>query len=152
MSELFELTEAECESLLRSGVTGRVAFAVPDGLLVLPVNYSVVDDAIVVRTSPASALRRHGDGADFAFQIDQADHEYARGWSVVARGKAEIVRDKSELEHIRRSWAPLPWADGARPTVLRLPWKEISGRRLGRGWDPMKHLPVRRAAVASPRW
>ncbi len=60
MSESYELSRTECESLLRAGVAGRIAVVAPDGPHLLPINYSVVDEAIVVRTSPYSLLGTHG--------------------------------------------------------------------------------------------
>jgi len=144
MAESIELSRVECESLLRAGVAGRVAVVAPDGPHVLPINYAVVDDAIIVRTSPYSLLGTHGKDATLAFEVDQFDYEYQRGWSVMARGRSEVVHDQEELEHIRAVWSPRPWASGVRPLVIRLPWRELTGRRLGGGWDPLHGLPVRR--------
>lgn len=144
MHESLDLTRAECETLLRSGVVGRLALSTPGGPHVIPLNYSVVDDAIIVRTSPYSLLGTYGPDGRLAFEIDQFDHEYHRGWSVVARGRAEFVTDADELEHIRAVWQPHPWAGGARQMHLRLKWDEVSGRRLGTQTDPLADLPVRR--------
>ncbi len=144
MSEPFEISHADCEKLLRAGVAGRIAFVAPDGPHVLPINYSVVDDTIVMRTSPYSLLGTHGRDAMLAFEIDQFDYEYQRGWSVLVRGRCQMVTDPDELEHIEAVWSPRPWASGVRPLLLRLPWDELSGRRLGGGWDPLHQLAVRR--------
>ena len=144
MTESFELSRAECESLLRAGVAGRVGLVAPDGPHILPINYAVVDEAIVVRTSPYSLLGTHGRDTMVAFEVDQFDYEYGRGWSVLARGRADVVEDPHELEHIHAIWAPHPWASGVRPLVIRIPWRELTGRRLGTGWDPLQQLPVRR--------
>ena len=145
MSESFELSRAECEELLRAGIAGRVALVALDGPHILPINYAVVDDAIVFRTSPYSLLGTHGRDATLAFEIDQFDYENQRGWSAVARGRSQVVRDQEELEHIRAVWSPHPWASGVRPLFIRLPIRELTGRRLGRGWDPFDQLPVRRS-------
>lgn len=144
MRDSFDLSKTECETLLRAGVVGRVAVAAPDGPHILPINYSVVDDAIVVRTSPYSLLGTHGRDAILAFEIDQFDYEYQRGWSVMARGRSEVVQDPGELEHIRSVWAPHPWAAGVRPLFIRMRWSELTGRQLGTGWDPLQQLPVHR--------
>ena len=144
MVESFELSRAECETLLRAGVAGRVALAAPDGPHIVPINYSVVDAAIVFRTSPSSVLGTHGRDAMLVFEIDQFDYEYQRGWSVVVQGRSEVVLDQAELAHIRRVWSPRPWASGDRPLVVRLPFGRVTGRRLGGGWDPLHQLPVRR--------
>lgn len=144
MPDSRELSQHECEALLRAGVAGRVAISTPGGPHIIPVNYSVVDGAIVVRTSPYSVLGTYGRDSTLAFEVDQFDHANQRGWSVVARGRAEVVHDPDELEHIRRVWPPRPWASGARSLYVRLPWTELSGRQLGGGWDAMRDLPVHR--------
>jgi len=52
MAESYELTVGQCEALLRSCTVGRVALSTPTGPHVIPVNYTVVDDAVIVRTTP----------------------------------------------------------------------------------------------------
>jgi len=144
MNEAIDLTRDECERLLRSGVGGRIALCSPNGPHIVPVNHSVVDDALVIRTSPYSLLGTYGRDSMLAFEVDQFDHERQRGWSVVARGRAEVVMAPAELEHIREVWEPRPWVAGARSLHVRLRWTEISGRRIGSGWDIAASLPVRR--------
>lgn len=140
MPESIEMSREESESLLRLGVVGRVAVTTPTGPHIIPVNYSVVDDAIVVRTSPYSLLAIHGRDVPIAFEIDDLDHETHHAWSVVARGTSEVVSDPDDLQHILAVWEPRPWADGSRHLVLRLPWSELTGRKLGRGWSPRKEI------------
>ena len=144
MTDVRELSPSECEALLRAGVAGRVALTTPTGPHILPVNYSVVDGAVIVRTSPYSLLGTYGRDTTVAFEVDQLDHDRHRGWSVVARGRTEAINDAEEVDRIRRVWDPRPWAGGARSLYLRLHWTELTGRQLGAGWDPMAGLPVRR--------
>ncbi len=135
MTETRELSARECLTLLRSGVAGRVALATPTGPHIVPVNYSVVDDAIIVRTSPYSVLGTHGRDTTFAFEIDAFDRERARGWSVQARGRIEALADRTELQAVRDAAEPQPWAGGARPLYLRLRWNELTGRQVGARWN-----------------
>ena len=144
MPDSRELSNAECEALLRSGVAGRIALSTPSGPHIVPVNYSVVDDAIIVRTSPYSLLGTYGRDTTLAFEVDQFDYENQRGWSVVARGRSDVVHDAAELDRIRSVWSPQPWASGVRSLFVRLHWSELSGRRLGAGWDPLREMPVHR--------
>lgn len=51
MNELQELSYSECEALLRAGVAGRIAVVDDTGPHIVPVNYSIVDGAIVVLTA-----------------------------------------------------------------------------------------------------
>ena len=112
MNESFDLSTTECEELLRAGLVGRVAACTPNGPHIIPVNYSVVDDAIVLRTTPYSLLGSQARGTVLALEVDQFDYEYHRGWSVVARGRGDVVVDPDELEHIRETWNPAAWAAG----------------------------------------
>lgn len=131
MAELRELSYAECRSLLVRQRAGRVAVATADGPHIIPINYSVVDESIVFRTTPFSVLATYGRNAKLAFEVDHFEDEHQLGWSVVARGRADVVSDPEELNRIRKVCAPLPWADGARNLYFRLDWKELSGRALG---------------------
>ncbi|CAN5683524.1 hypothetical protein BH11ACT8_BH11ACT8_31780 [soil metagenome] len=135
MQPLVDLSRPECEDLLRAGVAGRIAFSTPDGPHIVPVNYAVVDDAIVVRTSPYSLLGTYGRDAQLAFEVDLLDHAGERGWSVLVRGRARAVTDPSFIARVRARWPQLPWASGTRTLLLRLSWTDVTGRRLGSGWD-----------------
>ncbi len=137
MAESRELSARECLTLLRSGVAGRIALSTPTGPHIVPVNYSVVDDAIIVRTSPYSLLGTYGRDTTFAFEIDDFDGARARGWSVQARGRIEAVADRTELQAVREAAVPQPWAGGTRPLYLRLRWHELTGRQVGAYWDPL---------------
>ena len=108
--ESVELSLSEAETLLRSGVTGRVAVSTPKGPHILPVNYSVVGEHVVFRTSPYSILGTHAHRTTVAFETDTFDHERQRGWSVLVRGRAEVINDAAMLESIHRIWPPRPWA------------------------------------------
>ncbi|WP_169834687.1 pyridoxamine 5'-phosphate oxidase family protein [Nocardioides dokdonensis] len=144
MPESVELSESECEALLRAGLVGRVAISTPDGPHIVPVNYAVVESRIILRTTPYSVLGSNARGAVLAFEVDGFDHERQRGWSVVARGRSEVISDAADLEVVRKVWEPRPWAAGTRSLYVAIGWTQISGRRLGDTWDPMSAMPARR--------
>ena len=118
MFESFDLNTTECEEFLRAGLVGRVAACTPDGPHIVPVNYSVVDDAIVLRTTPYSLLGSQTRGAVMALEVDQFDYEYHRGWSVAGarprrdgRGRRRAGTHPPDLEPdgLGRRWThPLP--------------------------------------------
>lgn len=152
MYEPQELDYATCRGLLASGVVGRVGICTPSGPRIFTVNYAVVDEAVVFRTTPDSVLGTNVSGSLIAFQVDHVDYDYHRGWSVLATGRGQAVERPDELDHIRAVWEPRPWAGGSRKCYLRLAWDELTGRQLGHGWDPKSRLPVNRAATpAVPR-
>ena len=145
MNDPVELTIEECLDLLNAGVVGRVGMSTPGGPRIIPVNYAMYEDAIVFRTTPYSELGSYGWNTDLAFEIDQIDYERHQGWSVLAVGRSEIVDDRAELDDIRSSWDPQPWAGGKRHLYLRLRWRSLSGRRVGEDWTRETMTPVRRA-------
>lgn len=124
-SKLREIDRAECLNLLRTESVGRIAFADDSGPDMVPVNYVVDGDDIVITTTGYGALARAATNARVAFEVDQIDHFTASGWSVVVRGRA--VR-QSVLEPPERR--PYPWADGSRTYLLRITPEVVSGRRL----------------------
>jgi nitroimidazol reductase NimA-like FMN-containing flavoprotein (pyridoxamine 5'-phosphate oxidase superfamily) len=118
--------------------------ATPIGPRIVPVNYSLHGDAIVFRTTPYSKLSTYGWNADLAFEVDSFDRETHEGWSVVAIGRAHVVDDPDEVQRIRQGWEPRPWAAGSRNLYVMLPWRELSGVRLGENWTHQSMMPVRR--------
>ncbi|MBC9733538.1 pyridoxamine 5'-phosphate oxidase family protein [Nocardioides marmotae] len=142
-----ELDAEDCRTLLERGVVGRIAFWAEDGPRIHPVNYSVLDDAVLVRTKPASALARiaqGGSGSTVAFQVDGLDHADQRGWSVLARGPVDELSDAEAVAALERVRPPRAWAPGERTVVVRVCWTELTGRRLGTGWDPVRDQDYRR--------
>ena len=144
MSTPVQLGVSECRELLEGGVVGRVAMATPVGPRIVPVNYSVHDDSIVFRTAPYSQLSTYGWDTELAFEVDHLDYEGHQGWSVVAVGRAYVVDDPDEVQVIRGEWEPRPWAGGSRNLYVKLPWRELSGVRLGDDWTRQSMMPVRR--------
>lgn len=144
MPTTHEIPYEECETLLRAGVFGRVVLTRPTGPEILPVNYTVAGDAVLVRTAPGTLLDRHAHGAALVFEVDHANYERWHGWSVVARGVGQRV-SRDQLTSVERSAPkPPPWVKREDEVWIRLPWVTLTGRRLGRGWNPLAELPVRR--------
>jgi hypothetical protein len=129
---------------LASGVVGRVGVTTPSGPAIFTVNYAVVDEAIIFRTTPHSVVGTNARDSLVAFQVDNLDYENQRGWSVLATGRGQAVERPEELDHIHAVWEPQPWAAGTRELYIRIAWDALTGRQLGLGWDPKSELPVRR--------
>jgi len=78
-----KLDEAECLRLVADGVIGRIAYVGEYDLTVLPVNYRLVDGAILFRTAQDSLtgedLRTGIAHADYrvAFEVDLYAAQYA---------------------------------------------------------------------------
>ncbi len=121
----------ESHLLLRSEVVGRVAFHPPPGLRIVPVNYVVLDDSIIWRTSPYTELGTYGADSEAVFEVDHLDHASRQGWSVIALGRIEVVDDYDLVVVIRAIRDPRPWAAGVRHVYMRLRIDHLSGRRIG---------------------
>ncbi len=148
MTESRVLDSRECERLLRGGIVARVAVSTPDGPHIVPVNFAVVDDTIVVRTSSYSILGTYGPEAMLAFEMDHIDHDRHVGWSIVARGRGWAELDPGEVARIKEVWQPRPWASGNRNLYVRMRWSTLTGRALGTDWDLLNESPVRRTLTA----
>lgn len=124
------LEPAECLRLLRPGGVGRVAITTPSGPEVLPVNYTLLDDAVIVRTDPTGPIAAHAH-TDVGFEVDYVDEALRRGWSVLITGPAHPVTSARDLDRIRRGHAaPEPWPGGQRDLYLRISPNKITGRRI----------------------
>ena len=109
-----------------------MALCTDTGPLVWPVNYSMVEDDIVFRTSPHSLLGAMAWNSRLAFEVDRIDLDREEGWSVLATGTGQMVEDPDELGLIRTFRDPHPWAGGAtRLLYVRLRWVGLTGRELG---------------------
>ncbi|WP_067429776.1 pyridoxamine 5'-phosphate oxidase family protein [Nocardioides jensenii] len=126
-----ELSQQECLQLLSHEEVARVAVCTPTGPHIVPVNYVVVDDAIVFRTAPYSVLGTVGWSSPLALEVDHLDHELRRGWSVVATGHGETITDPDALSTIAGLADLQPWAGGSRHLYIRLPWVSLTGRSVG---------------------
>ena len=122
--QLVDLSPEECWELLRGTPVGRIAWTTPDGPEVVPINLAVEEQTVLVRTAAYSALAQRVDAERVAVQVDHLDAETHTGWSVLARGVAEIEYGES------REQGPEPWAAGTRRTLIAIRIDTVSGRRL----------------------
>ncbi len=67
------LDERECRTLLEGVSIGRVGLSIRAMPVVLPVNFALLPDAVVVCTSPGSKLEAACNQAIVAFQADGVD-------------------------------------------------------------------------------
>lgn len=125
------LEPEECLRLLSTVRVGRVGMCTADGPEVLPVNYSLLDGAVVFRTHLYSALAVGTLEGTVAFEVDELDDRLEFGWSVLVKGRAEHVEGEEMAELFRR--LDEPWAPGDRPLVARIVPTAVTGRRFERG-------------------
>jgi nitroimidazol reductase NimA-like FMN-containing flavoprotein (pyridoxamine 5'-phosphate oxidase superfamily) len=130
-----ELDEEECAALLAGEQVGRIGVVVDGQPLVFPVNYVFAEGTVLIRTGYGSLLSGAALGL-VAFEIDGFDGGRRTGWSVLVQGVGHDVTDAldTKSEQLQRLEVS-PWAPGAKPRLLRIDAKRISGRRFGSAAD-----------------
>jgi nitroimidazol reductase NimA-like FMN-containing flavoprotein (pyridoxamine 5'-phosphate oxidase superfamily) len=124
-----KLLPAECCRLMAPGGVGRIALTTSAGPVVLPVNFAIVDNTIVVRTGAGTLIGTHADET-VAFEVDHIDEALCQGWSVLVRGHAHRVVQPAELRHLQDDAVVWPWAAGEREVYVRIVPDRITGRRI----------------------
>lgn len=119
---LVVLSDQECWDLLRTQPVGRIAWSGLQGVSIVPVNFAVAEQAIVLRTTPYSLLARDSGDREVAFEVDRFDVDTHEGWSVLVRGRCRRVHHATER--------PEPWVTGARVLDLQIDVRAVSGRRI----------------------
>ncbi|MFE3411207.1 pyridoxamine 5'-phosphate oxidase family protein [Streptomyces mirabilis] len=127
--QLRDLGPDECRARLSTHGLGRVAVSTPGGPAVVPVNYEVVDDAIVFRTAPSSAPAA-AVGTDVAFEVDHVDEAMSQGWSVLAVGPARAVTEPEAVRRLADHAHSKPWAGGERELWVSIRPTQLTGRRI----------------------
>jgi nitroimidazol reductase NimA-like FMN-containing flavoprotein (pyridoxamine 5'-phosphate oxidase superfamily) len=124
-----ELTKSECFEMLAGERLGRLAFVDDRGPIVLPVNFVLDNHLIIVRTGEGAKLDAASHGGRVAFEVDRIDASTGTGWSILVRGEATEVTDRSELARLRK--LPLnPWAPGRKSHYVRILPAVLTGRRI----------------------
>lgn len=123
------LADEDCWQLLGSGQVGRVGVTMAALPVIFPVNYAVIDNTIVFRTSAGSKLAAAAREAVVAFEVDDYEHTDRSGWSVLAVGRAEIVHDLEVTAKVLAAGLE-PWAEGRRTDLVRITPEFLSGRRI----------------------
>ena len=120
----------ECWDLLQTAKIGRIGFTAHSGYpVVLPVNYSVVDHRVFLRTGRGPKLEAARRGDLVAFEVDDIDIELRTGWSVSITGAARWIRESCELAAVQGLVAHA-WAAGPRDELVVIEPVHVGGRRL----------------------
>jgi nitroimidazol reductase NimA-like FMN-containing flavoprotein (pyridoxamine 5'-phosphate oxidase superfamily) len=126
---LATLGEPACWELLPDSGLGRLAWANPDGrILVVPVNYGRDGHTIIVRTGDTELLDRARTGTRAAFQVDELEQGLRSGWTILINGTLSEVDDVDRAERLARLVDP--WLREPRPHVLLLRATQVTGRRV----------------------
>jgi uncharacterized protein len=126
---LEDLSRVECLRLLATVPIGRISYTLQALPAVEPVNFTLHDGAIVIRTNIGGKLAAATRHAVVAFQADDLDAVFRSGWSVTVVGRCEEVTDAGDIARLDKlglaSWAP-----GTRDHFIRIVPGIVTGRRL----------------------
>lgn len=128
-TDLETLTGAECRELLRSGALGRLGVIRGGFPLIIPVDYALHGDRIIVLTDAGptlSAARQHR----VSFEVDKVDVRRRSGWSVLVQGFAvEVVPGHDGPYDDIVAVSVEPRACGTCDRILLISPISITGRR-----------------------
>lgn len=124
------LEAGECMRLLADGGIGRVVFVSEHGPEAVPVNFTMYEGAVVIRTAEGSVLAGQLD-RQVAFEVDSLDGAQHQGWSVLLSGQARRVANPAVVSRMRAILEP--WAgEEDRHLYLMIDPSRIGGRRIDR--------------------
>jgi nitroimidazol reductase NimA-like FMN-containing flavoprotein (pyridoxamine 5'-phosphate oxidase superfamily) len=123
------LEREECIALLGSATVGRIAITSNALPVVLPVNFVLLDDRIVIRTSRGTKLDAATRNTVVAFEVDEIDMVEQTGWSVLVTGVARELVAPDEIDEVSAS-PPARWAPGPDGRYIAISTDMISGRRI----------------------
>ena len=112
--------------LLAGGEVGRIGISIGASLVLFPVNYRLVDGAIVFLTAPGSKLSAAASRAVVGFEVDDYGLLDRSGWSVLAVGRAEVVEDADLIACVTATGLA-PFVDGTRTAIVRIEPTFLSG-------------------------
>lgn len=123
-SWLSDLSTHECWELVASRPVGRLAWSGAHGPTVIPVNFTVDGQNVLIRTKAYSEAARECDDTIVAFEVDSFDQDAQTGWSVLLRGRAHFEYQTPGVED------PQVWISGPRSLGIRIEVGEVTGRRI----------------------
>jgi uncharacterized protein len=135
-SDTLEVLERdECLMLISKVPVGRIVFTYRALPAVLPVDFALHDDSVIIRTTGGSKLSAAARNAVVAFEADQIARDWEAGWSVTVVGHACEATDPDELAQLTA--LPLrSCASGRSDLYIRIAAELVSGRRIRRGPPP----------------
>ena len=117
-----------CLRLLESVPVGRVSFYTDGEVVTLPVNHVVDGQDVVFRANRGSKLSAAERQDHVAFEADDYDLRTRTGWSVLVKGRAEVVQEDAEIQRFSRLGL-YPWVTAVdRPFWIRIRPTSVTGR------------------------
>jgi nitroimidazol reductase NimA-like FMN-containing flavoprotein (pyridoxamine 5'-phosphate oxidase superfamily) len=129
------LSEDECWSLLSSMSLGRLVTVLGGEPEIFPVNFVTQRRTLLFRTAQGTKLYSAVMDNSVAFEADYHDPPLTYGWSVIIKGRANLLSATADI--LDAEEAPLrPWIATLKPIYVRVIPSEITGRRFKFGPEP----------------
>ena len=125
------LTTEECLARLGQAEVGRVGVCIGGIPEIFPVNFSLLDEAIVFRTGEGTKLHAATRHHVLAFEVDDFDDEVRHGWSVLVIGPSDEITDPTEVSAARNLLSGT-WVPAERYHVLRIDPERMTGRQISK--------------------
>lgn len=124
------LSSDACAEVLRSAAVGRLAYVDHGWPVVVPINFSLHEGDIFIRSVQGGKLEAAARNERVCFEVDSISPSARQGRSVVVHGHLEVIRDPGTLQ---AAWAndPAPWVDDNQMLWLRLVALATTGRTVG---------------------
>jgi nitroimidazol reductase NimA-like FMN-containing flavoprotein (pyridoxamine 5'-phosphate oxidase superfamily) len=132
---LEQLSVPACWALLAGSEMGRLGVVVDGGPEIYPVNFVVDGEHLAFRTAGGGKLRGLERSPAVCFEVDGVDLDERSGWSVLVKGRAEVVRDAETSRRLAASELRY-WAPGEKAQWVRVAAREVTGRRIFRPAGP----------------
>ncbi|MCV7191811.1 pyridoxamine 5'-phosphate oxidase family protein [Mycolicibacterium brumae] len=127
------LSEDEAWKLLGSTSLGRLVTSIGGQAEIFPVNFVVQNKSLLFRTAEGTKLFGTVTNDQVLFEVD--DHNVAEGWSVVVRGRGEVLYGADEIAEADQAGL-YPWVATVKLRYVRIVPSSISGRRFVFGPEP----------------
>ncbi|AGZ52753.1 pyridoxamine 5'-phosphate oxidase family protein [Mycobacterium kansasii] len=127
------LSDDESWKLLSSAALGRLVTSIAGEPEIFPVNYVVQDRTVLFRTAEGTKLFLAVTNSPVAFEAD--DHDAAEGWSVIVKGRAQVLRTDAEVQKAEQAGLR-PWIATLKLHYVRIIPTEITGRHFMFGPEP----------------
>lgn len=142
------LDRSESLAALVSVPVGRVGLSVDALPVILPVNFVVDGDDIIIRTADGARTDAALGGSVVAFEVDAHDRTGQMGWSVLVRGRSRFVDDPSEIARLSEAWVP-SWQAPETSRWVAISMDIVTGRRVALRpttavgpWVPGERVPA----------
>jgi nitroimidazol reductase NimA-like FMN-containing flavoprotein (pyridoxamine 5'-phosphate oxidase superfamily) len=123
------LDRDQCVALLSGSSVGRIAITANALPVILPVNFVLLGDHIVIRTGRGTKLDAATRNTVVAFEVDEIDSADQTGWSVLVTGVARELTAPEDITAVSSS-PPARWAPGGDGRYMAIATDMISGRRI----------------------